>query len=86
MINYTSTTPYKGQVKTLRLKLDPRRHGTGRYQDVDGKWWDVRGYANDYVNACPCDEVHPFYSDTSGAQYGFVSQSWPPYRIEVVPA
>lgn len=80
----TSTSPCEIQ-GTIRGK---KPYGLGPYTDADGKRWDIRGYGMDedgwWCWAVPAMDLHLYYTDTSTARYGFVSQRWLPYRMEIV--
>ena len=41
MFNLSYTSPYKGEVKTLKLKSDPFMGGLGIYEDENGIRWDI---------------------------------------------
>ena len=80
-LSYTSPCEIQG---TIVLTKKPWS-GLGIYTDVDGKRWDVRGIIGDYIQACPVDSLHPYYTDTSGFNdFGLVQQRWLPYKWEVV--
>ena len=53
----------------------------GVFRDAYGKVWHIEGIANDIAWAVPYDELHPYYRDTSGTSFGFVSQTWKPYKL-----
>jgi hypothetical protein len=59
------TTPYEGEIKTLRFHRNPIRHGLGHYRDVEGVQWDVYAIRHDgkqnYINARRIDQ-HQGYS------------------------
>lgn len=78
-LSYSQEAEIKGTIK-----LDKPLMRLGPVRDIDGNLWDIHGIIGDYVQACPESGLHPFYSDTSNASYGFVSQTWHPYRIEVI--
>jgi len=100
MMNMTWDTPYKGEVKTLKLRRDPFRNGLGHYTDVDGRVWDVyalRGTSSigPYVNARPVSQHPGYYSTGStstwptgtasgGNGHGEMMHTWIPYRVELV--
>lgn len=88
------TSPYHGEVKTLRLKRDPFKHGLGVYEDADGNHWDVRGLRGDgdrrYINARMTSRHPDYYSTAVGQGGGVGTQSgpdriheWIPYYVEV---
>lgn len=81
MFNLSYFSP--GEVKgSIRFKKFPSRLGI--YKDVEGKEWHVNGIIRDHVCAVPLDELHPYYTDTSGrGGYDVVSQTWESYKIEV---
>ena len=61
----------------------------GPYTDMDGNRWDIRilfspGFKGGWAAACPNGNLHPYFSDTSGASYGMVMQRWEPYALEIV--
>jgi len=67
------------------IELDKPIRGLGRVTDVYGKQWDVNAIFLDYVAACPVNQLHPYFSDTSGRHYnGLISQVWEPYTINVI--
>lgn len=75
MFHMSWTSPYRGEVKTLKLTRDPFLHGLGHYTDTDGNVWDVyaiygKGYAGHsrpYINARPVSQ-HPGYYSTASSQ------------------
>lgn len=77
--SWSSPAPLAG---TIRVK--ERVYRLGPLTDIDGKKWDIRAIINDIVCAVPEHGLHPYYRDTSGADYDFVSQTWLPYQVEVV--
>ena len=82
-LTYTQESEVKGKIQ---FKSKPQCLGPAI--DVHGKVWDIRGLfylqGGNYVWACPKNEVHPYYYDTSGSNHGVVSQKWDPYEVEVV--
>ena len=67
------------------IKVKKPIYGLGDVTDVDGKRWNVNAVLGTTVCACPCSEMHPYFSDTStSSSYGLVSQVWKPYKVEVV--
>jgi hypothetical protein len=66
------------------IKVAKRTYQFGTITDIEGNQWDVNGYIGDTVLAVPLSGLHPYYSDTSGASYGLVQQSWKPYKLEIV--
>lgn len=78
-LNYSEPCKIEG---TIRMKKPVYR--LGPLTDVDGNVWDVRGILGSVIQAVPHHHLHPFYSDTSGADHGFVSQTWKPYQTEIV--
>ena len=80
MFRYSCTRPAE---IAGTIELTKRPSGLGTYTDIHGKRWDIHGIIGDYVQACPLDEVHPYYNDTSGNEYDFVSQTWLPYEIAI---
>lgn len=55
----------------------------GRNTDTSGKEWDVGAVVNNSVSAVPVHELHPYYTDTSGAGFGLVSQTWNAYMYTI---
>ncbi len=59
----------------------------GPWVDANGHHWDVRGIfqlaEGNWVQACPQGSMHPYYTDTSGRQFGTVHQTWKPYRVKL---
>ena len=59
----------------------------GPMTDAQGDRWDVRGifgggkHGEWIVQAVRLESLHPHYTDTSTASYGFVTQTWKPYRL-----
>jgi hypothetical protein len=82
-LSYSTPCEIQG---TIELKEYPSRLGV--YTDIHGERWDIYGIFGrdygDYVQACPQNNMHPYYNDTSGQEYGLVQQQWKPYRIKVV--
>jgi len=79
-LSYTSPSQIEG---TIQLRKRPS--GLGFYTDINGKRWDIHGIIGDYVQACPVDSLHPYYTDTSGScSYGLVQQTWKPYKMEII--
>jgi len=73
----------------LKLKRDPFWYGIGWYEDINGVTWDIRAVYgskdNSYVCACPRDSLHPYFGSTAPYIYtGIISQSWLPYRVEII--
>lgn len=72
---------FAGVIHTTR----PISHsGLGRYIDVYGNEWDVNAIINRCICAVPMSGLHPYYNDTSGANFGCVRQTWLPYKNEIV--
>jgi len=94
IFNMSWSSPYHGEVKTLRLKKDPFRHGLGVYEDEDGNRWDIRRLdgrgERRYVTARMVSR-HPDYYSTAVGQGGGVGtqagpdliHTWKPYYVEV---
>lgn len=90
-----SSTKFVGpeEVKgTIRVKHPIRSLGT--IIDVTGQKWDIRAISSGGVAAVKIEELHRYYTDTSGpsSNYGgmgtqgsnLVSQEWDAYKVEVV--
>jgi len=84
---------FKGEIKTLRLREDPRRKGLGHYRDVDGKLWDVHAIVGEHVNAREIVGAgqNGYYStgtDSFGNGQGTNSfnliHAWKPFKVEVI--
>ena len=80
-LSYSAPCEIQGEIKTKRPIY---MSGLGVYTDVDGKKWDVRGIFGTIVQAKPLDQLHSYYTDTSGRSFGLVSETWKPYRNVVV--
>ena len=78
MFNLSYTSPC--EVQGIIILTEKPWRGLGIYTDIDGNRWDVRGVIGDYVQACPEHGLHPYFTDTSGTQYGLVRQRWLPYK------
>lgn len=86
---YTSSHPCEIQ-GTITFHKSPH---LGPNTDVEGNGWDVRSIRGDTVNAVPKEQLHNYYSDTSGdhSSYfdvgtsgpGTVTQTWKPYKYKV---
>lgn len=88
MFRLTYTTPYKGEIKTLRLTRDPMRHGLGHYTDTDGNVWDVhaiRGNGPDRQATINARRVscHPDYYGTHQGASSDGFHEWIPYHYTV---
>lgn len=81
-LSFTEKSTWKGTIR------GPKPNGLGPYWDANGGKWDIRGYGMDadgwWCWAVPSGQLHPYYTDTSGAGYGWVHQRWEPYRLEIV--
>lgn len=88
MFSLTTTTPHKGPIKSIVVKYPVSR--LGNIVDVYGNEWNINGIHNidgkPSVWACPVNELHKYYTDTSGSSYGgqIISQKWEPYFVEIV--
>ena len=88
MFSFRYTTPC--EIKGIiyhRKDEHPKR--LGPYTDIDGRQWDIRGlvspgFKGGFAIACLLCDLHPYYTDTSTVSYGLVSQSWEPYKLEIV--
>ena len=83
MFHLSYTTPYKGPIKTLRFKTDPRRRGLGIYKDIDGVQWDVHAIRGHHINARRVTDA-PSYYGTAPWDNSNGSHEWIPYAVEVV--
>lgn len=82
MFRLTSMS-YAELAGTIRFARPVR--GLGVHTDIHGRRWDIRAIVGQTVCAVPMDQLHPYYSDTSGRTgFGFVSQKWRPYAVEIV--
>ena len=52
----------------------------GLFADLEGQRWDVFGFTESIIWAAPYWNVHPYYTSTATESYGFVEQTWMPYR------
>lgn len=94
MVNDMHITTYNKDEFQGTIKLNKMQYGLGPMTDVDGKRWDVRGHFGNWVQAVPMENLHSYYTDTSGndGQYfnmgtagsNVVSQKWRPYKLEIV--
>ena len=76
---------------TIRFRQCPH---LGSNDDIDGNRWDVHAILGETVQAVPQDNLHDYYTDTSGdicgyfnvgtSGSGIVSQTWKPYNYEIV--
>ena len=82
MFKLTYTTPYEGEIKTLKLTRNPSYYGLGHYTDVDGVIWDVHSIFGNVLNARPVDNS-PYYS-TANDGHSFGNHEWIPYFYEVI--
>ena len=80
MFNLSYTTPSEPK-GTIRMSRQIRQLGPAT--DVNGQTWDVRAVSGNFVSAVPMQELHPYYTDTSGNSYGLVMQTWDVYRVVV---
>lgn len=79
MFNLTTTnrSEIKGHIEFRKFPT------LGRNTDMNSDIWDVGAIIYGTVCAVPIGELHPYFNDTSGQCFGFISQSWPPYTFEV---
>jgi hypothetical protein len=79
-LNYISPAELRGKIEMAYPIIS-----LGTHKDIYGNVWDVRmatySGGKNYVSAVPIEALHPYYSDTSDANYGFVSQAWEPYEV-----
>lgn len=76
---------YEGEIKTLKLKENPFKHGLGYYEDIDGKTWDVVcivGGDKPYVNARLVTNIPYYGTSTFDCSNGL--HIWNPYFFEVI--
>jgi hypothetical protein len=78
-LSYTAKCPVAGNIRVKKPI-----YSLGNITDIEGKTWNIAGIIGKYVQACPINELHPYYNDTSNKFYESVSQSWLPYTYEVV--
>lgn len=74
-LSYMTPSELAGEIKVNKM-----HYSLGNFTDAEGKRWNIRAVINDILLACPIESLHPYYSDTSGASYGLVSQQWLPYK------
>ena len=79
-LSYFSTSEIKG---TIEVHAPIR--ALGDIIDVHNNKWNIRALIEDYVLACPLNDLHPYFTDTSNTQYPFVSQEWGPYLVKQIP-
>ena len=91
MFHMSWSSPYKGEIKTLRFRKnqDPKWHGIGIRTDADGNRWDVHCIFGTedgcFIQARPYSDCDFRYSTASfGLPSGFVSTTWIPYKVELV--
>ena len=84
-------SPFTGEIKTLKLKKDPLRHGLGHYEDIEGNTWDVvcitgadhTVIKKPYINARLVSLTNPYYN-TSTYGHSFGNHKWEPFYFEVI--
>lgn len=59
-ISTSTETEIKGTIQLFK-----RLTCLGNVKDIDGKFWDIHAIIGNYVQACPVNELHPYYTDTS---------------------
>ncbi len=74
-LSYTSPDEIQGAIA-----VPENRWPMGIYTDPEGFKWHIGGHIRNTVLACPLGDTHPYYYDTSGAQYSSWSQRWRPYE------
>jgi hypothetical protein len=86
MFKLSYTEKADGFIGTIKTRKQIT--GLGRIKDIFGQIWDINmAVLNNGINwvcACPIENLHPYYSSTSGASYGWISQHWNPYLVEVM--
>jgi len=85
MLNISSITPAKPVgVITLNKPI----LGLGVVTDVEGNKWDIGAFGGNskkkWASACPLNQLHPYFSDTSGRSYRTVFQKWKAYEVKIV--
>jgi hypothetical protein len=82
-LTYSTPSEIAGDIRVNRF-LDLH---IGSFIDADGKRWNIWGLQGGRDGgiawAVPEGEVHPYYTDTSGCNFGMIQQTWKPYRIVI---
>ncbi len=78
-LSYSTPSDLKG-----KIIVNKPLYGLGNVEDIYGKIWNIKAIFGKYVNAVPVSELHEYYTSTSNDCYGFVSQTWDAYEIEVI--
>ena len=85
MFKLSYSSPFEGEIKTLKLKEDPLYYGLGNYEDIDGNLWDIHcifgNNGKPVVNARLVDDSS-LYSTVCISPAGH--WTWNPYHLEVV--
>lgn len=84
MLSMSWTSPYEGEIETLKFKETP---WPGQYHtDIDGNVWDVRAYRGDgkrpYINARLVDNSSYYSTTPDSNSNGF--HKWKPFYFEIV--
>lgn len=87
MFRLSMTTPYKGEIKTLKLLRNPFYYGLGHYKDTEDRTWDVNMVVGgqggkSYVCARQVCGQSYYGTGTYDTTNGF--HEWIPYYVEVV--
>jgi len=91
MFFFSSLSPYRGEIKTLRFDYNPIRSGRlGTHTDLDGNKWDVNGLqtvkgeyyiiarpASKYMGTNSIENIDQTYSWNP-------MRTWIPYKVEIV--
>jgi len=89
MFKMSWTTPYEGEIETVRLTCNPMKivHPFGPLTDADGNTWDMGGMQGSKDGILlllrPCSNNDPWHS-TAGGVFPSGSRQWIPYKVEVV--
>jgi len=91
MFFFSSLTPYRGEIKTLRFDYNPLKSGRlGIHKDLDGNEWDVTGLQT--VDGNPHIIARPLWQAKEAGAYSTATNDynrggrWIPYRVEIVQA
>ena len=88
-MNFTYTTPFEGEIQTIKLK--GRIGSIGLYEDTNGNMWDVESFIGSAYTPLGKPIVHarlkdscPIYSTANGDLNKGYHISYIPYYVEYI--
>ena len=86
-LSYSTPSSIKGTIE-----VSEPIYCLGTVTDIHKKKWHINGVYGRHnglewegmVQACPMNEMHPYYTSTANESFGMVYQRWEPYKVKLV--